>query len=163
FDPLGVRTAFFTLQYPRFCQNIYQQPYLVGQFLQAHYRGASVAMNDIGTGSYFAEIALTDMVGIGDQAVHDIRVADRYTPSTIDSLTRSRAVRIAIVHDIWVSPVIPPSWIKVATWTIPENLICADATLSFYAVDEVEALKLRTHLHAFHSQIPSEVDIQFIP
>ncbi|MEL6698981.1 MAG: hypothetical protein AAFP89_22240 [Bacteroidota bacterium] len=161
--PLGMRTAFFTYQYPTFCQNIYQQPYLVGQFLATYYQGRSVGMNDIGAGSFFAQLQLTDMVGIGDQAVHDIRSEGRYTIAVIDSLTRIRKVQIAVVHDIWVGPIVPHHWTKVATWTIPDNVICADETVSFYAVEKDEIQALRKNLTEFLDHIPPEINIQLIP
>ncbi|MEO0582491.1 MAG: hypothetical protein AAF135_09735 [Bacteroidota bacterium] len=161
--PLGMRTAFFTYQYPTFCQNIYQQPYLVGQFLATYYKGQSVGMNDIGAGSYFAQLQLTDMVGIGDQAVHNIRTSERYEIAVMDTLTQDREMRIAVVHDIWVGAVVPHHWTKVATWTIPHNVICADETLSFYAVEENEVEALKKNLIAFSDQIPSAVHIQLIP
>ena len=40
----------------------------------------------------------------------------------------------AIVYDSWFDSSLLNKWKKVATWQIQNNVICGDATVSFYAV-----------------------------
>ncbi|MEO0898777.1 MAG: hypothetical protein AAFY71_20360 [Bacteroidota bacterium] len=152
--PLLIRSVFFSANYPVFCQNIYQQSVQVGKFLERHYQEESIALNDIGAGTYFGQIQLTDMVGIGDQEVFKIRQQDQYTADQIQELTEARQSRIAIVHDIWVGSVIPTTWLKMATYTIPDNVICADASMSFYACSTKEQEHLKQALVDFKQRIP---------
>jgi len=70
-------------------------------------------------------------------------------------------VQIAIVHDIWVENRLPNEWKRVARWTIPDNFICADESVSFYGVDAREAMKLWQHLQAFEADLPEQVVVSY--
>ncbi|MCI4670015.1 MAG: hypothetical protein MRZ79_17900 [Bacteroidia bacterium] len=156
--PLLLRSVYFTANYPLFCQNIYQQPIQVAKFLDRYYKGESVGMNDIGASSYFAKVQLTDLVGIGDNAVFKFRKSGNYNAVVIESLARKRKMRIAVIHEIWLEDWIPESWTKVGTWTLSDNLICADKSLSFFACEEKEIEALRENLVQFaQSTLPNDV------
>ena len=47
---------------------------------------------------------------------------------TIESLTKARGVRIALLYDEWfeydASGKVPTQWVKVGEWKIPRNVVC---------------------------------------
>ncbi len=160
--PFFSRSLFFSLSYPTFVQNIYQQPIQTGRFLRTHYYKSSVALNDIGAGSYFGKVKLTDMVGIGDQKVFNLRKQDRYRKNLIEILCEERETEIAIVHYIWVEEVIPESWVAVGQLTILQNMICADKTLTFYACKPSEIPRLKNKLIRFSESLPEGIKAEIL-
>ena len=68
-------------------------------------------------------------------------------------------MRIAIVYDNWFTgpKALPARWKHVGKWTIPNNVVCGDATVSFYAVDEAEAGRLSESLAEFSPSLPEPV------
>ena len=161
--PWLIRSTFFSLNFPLACANIYQQPYQLAQFLKGYYLGEEVAVNDIGLASYTGQVALTDLVGLGDQAVLELRQSSRYHAKAIDSLTRARGVKIAVFHPDWISTRRPESWTWVGSWTIADNFILAGDSLSFYAVRPHEAALLRERLREFTPTLPASVSVHLAP
>ncbi|MEM9985872.1 MAG: hypothetical protein AAF804_12350 [Bacteroidota bacterium] len=161
--PWLIRTMFFSLNYPLACANIHQQPYQLAQFLKAYYPGEEVAVNDIGLATYIGKIALTDLVGLGDQAVLALRQNQQYQAQAIDSLARSRGLKIAVFHPDWIAERRPKSWTWVGSWTIANNFILAGDSLGFYAVSPRDAVRLRTQMKAFTPALPASVSVHIGP
>lgn len=155
--PFIMRAGFFSLNYPRATQNIYHQQIQMARFLSRFYPAASVAANDIGAITAFTDIRLTDLVGIGDREMALKIKKHGYNQGDFTHMTQKREVSIAIVHDIWVGEYLPEGWIKVREWTIPDNFICADETVSFYGVNETEAKKLDDNLRRFEPSLPEAI------
>lgn len=145
---------------PRASANVYQQQYQMARFLRTYYQGAAVAVNDIGAVSYYADLHLLDLWGLGSNEVAQSKLTGRYSRPHIDQFSRHRRVKIAILYDAWYRPALPTHWVRTGTWTIPENVVCGDPTVSFYAVDPAEAPQLLRHLQQFGASLPTEVDQQ---
>ncbi|RMG25527.1 MAG: hypothetical protein D6730_10720, partial [Bacteroidetes bacterium] len=157
--PLLVRSGFFSLHYVQSTQNIYQQQYQMARFLAQYYPGGRVAANDVGAITFFADIQLLDLVGIGEHEVIELRKAGKLNAEGIAALAAAKGIQIAMVHDIWVGDRLPASWIQVARWQIPDNFICAHDVVSFYAASEAEAQRLRRHLADFAPTLPPQVKV----
>ncbi|MDB5034673.1 MAG: hypothetical protein JWQ98_1914 [Chlorobi bacterium] len=144
---------------PRATANIYQQQYQMGLFLARYYPGASVAANDIGAITFLGDIHLLDTWGLGSLEPALMKRAGTYTIDTVARLCASRGVKLAIVYDSWLRELggMPPSWTRVGMWTIPQNVVCGDSTVSFYAVDPSERDSLVQRLRAFAPSLPGEV------
>ena len=84
-----------------------------------------------------------------------------WNPEFVDSISRQRKVKLALVYDSWVGHVLPKHWIKVASWRIYNNVVTGDDFVYFYAVDSTEALKLKSNIESFRSSLPSTVDVAF--
>ena len=156
---LIVRSGYFHYYYPRATQNIYHQQYQMAQFLKNNFPDASVAVNDIGAVTYFTDIQLTDLVGIGDQDIYQLRKNHNWNTETIEAICSERKVELAIVHDIWVGSVIPKSWEKIGEWIIPDNFICADERVSFYVVNKEKAEKINKLFKDFLGRLPEGIDV----
>jgi hypothetical protein len=149
---------------PLASHNTYEQQYQMGLFLQHFYPGASIAANDIGAVSYLAEPRLEDLYGLGSLDVAQARMEDRYTPQAIDQLTRRKGTKIALLFD----PIfhdgraatggLPAEWICVGRWKLFDKYVCAEDTVSFYAVDPSEEQALIAHLRQYAPHLPPEVE-----
>jgi hypothetical protein len=147
--PFLLRMGYFTSHYPRATHNIYEQQFQMARFLQKHYPEGRIAANDIGAITYFNEIQLTDLVAIGDQEIAQLRRTGQYTPEKVGLIWEQRQPEMAVVHDVWVGFLIPPDWHRAGSWTIDNNFICADPTVTFYAPDSLTAAELGRKLEAF--------------
>jgi len=155
--PFLVRSLFFTANYARSSKNIYQQQYQMARFLQTYYPTAPVAANDIGAITYFTDIQLLDLVGIGSQDILRLKREGTWDAEHIGALAKEAGIEIAICYDSWVGEVLPVDWEKVGTWTISDNFICADETVSFYAVKKSSRSSLLANLRSFEPELPSAV------
>ncbi|MDX1909441.1 MAG: hypothetical protein SF053_20545 [Bacteroidia bacterium] len=161
--PLGVRMLFFGINYPLAVQNIWHQQLQTAHFLEQHYPGTPVALNDIGAAAALARVSVTDLAGIGDHEVQQLRLTGHYSPADIAAILSRRGVRRAVVHDIWVGELIPADWIPVLKVTIPDNFICADAAVTWYAADPETAARLQADWQRYRQQLPAGVQDTLIP
>jgi hypothetical protein len=146
--PLLIRSGFFLWHYPQATRNIYQQPYQTAQWLGTYYRGEPVGLNDIGLATYLGQVELTDMVGVGDQAVCELRQANRFTAAELDRLLLARGVSLIIGHHTWLGARMPERFYPVATRTVPDNFILAQDTLTFWVADSAAEVRLQQALPA---------------
>jgi hypothetical protein len=155
---LADRTRDATLLTPRASGNIFEQQIQTSRFLQRFYPQASVALNDIGAASYFTDIQLLDLVGLGSNAVAKARIDGRFTDQLIAHLAVERDLDLAIVYESWfeTNGGLPRSWIKVGEWEIRDPVI-SSPVVSFFAVDPPQADALERNLKLFASDLPPQV------
>jgi len=138
----------------------------MGIFLREYYQGESIAVNDIGAVNYLADIRCLDLVGLGSLEVARAKMESNYNSQEIYELAESEQVRIAILYDHWFEGEkiggIPAEWIKVGSWKILNNVVCAGAVVSFYAVDLAKKDGLATGLQQFSEHLPKNVFISEI-
>lgn len=159
--PLMIRAGFFYVNYPVSCQNIYHQQYQTARFIHTYYPTESIAANDVGAISYFSEIQLTDVLGIANQEIALLRREGIYSADHLQRISEQQKIRIAVVHEDWLGELIPETWQKVATWTIPDNFICAFDEVSWYAVKQEEAAPLRRSLQEYAPSLPEDIVINY--
>jgi hypothetical protein len=136
--------------------NIYSQQYQMGLFVHEYYEGQRVVANDIGAINYLADIDNLDLYGLGSLEVLAAKRADRYNQASLENLTSDAA--IAIVYTHWLpGEEAPPDWTLAGQWTIPDNIVTAGDTVSFYAINPDARASLVDHLMVFSSQLPSDV------
>jgi hypothetical protein len=161
FLPMAYRTAAAFTKAPRACLNIYDQQYQMATFLHTYYDDKVVAVNDIGAVSFFKKEKNIDLMGLANIKVARSKKDNYCTPHFLDSLSRSEHAGVAIVFDSWFSDSLLSKWSKVATWTIPDNVICQDSTVTFYAIDKGQTGELRDHLHQYQPSLPFGVHVHY--
>jgi hypothetical protein len=142
---------------PQCTTNIYEQQYQMGLFVRRYYQNSTVALNDIGAVNFFADIHCLDLYGLANAEVAASRRKHRYQAPDLDRIAKKNGARIAIIYDDWFSGLVPRDWIRIGRWTIPNNVIAGDSTVSFYALDPSEAAHLSASLGDFYSQLPIDV------
>jgi hypothetical protein len=79
----------------------------------------------------------------------------------IDSVARNQDALIAVIYDdihrLYSAGGIPENWVKVGWWTIPNNNICYNETVYFYAIKTDEQNKLRRNLIQYAQNLPEGV------
>jgi hypothetical protein len=159
--PLVLRSGEAFWIAPQASKNIYQQQYQVAHFLSRFYDTTVVGANDIGAISYFKDAKNLDLFGLANIDIARRRKKNSCTPEFLDSLSRAQDARIAVLYDAWFDDQLLRNWKKVATWTIPNNVICGDSTVSFYAIDTSMAPGLRRSLTDYQSSLPNGVNVRY--
>ncbi|MHB8967363.1 MAG: hypothetical protein ACYC5A_10700 [Thermoleophilia bacterium] len=150
--------------------NIYDQNYQMGLFLNEYYRGEGVAVNDIGATSYLGDARILDLWGLGNaevveqkrrKGVAGLGIGAALSVDEIDRLATAYGVRLAIVNESWFTIYgeirLPAQWVRVGQWTMIDNVITDNDTVTFYAVDPDEAPTLIANLKDFSDDLPATV------
>lgn len=161
FYPFGKRARDAQRMAVTATRNIYEQQIQMARFLDRHYDGRPVALNDIGAVSYFADVALLDVYGLASLEVARLKLDRAFDSGALHRLVRERDVEIAIVYDAWLAPYggAPRDWTKVAEWGIRNNVVCGDDRVSFYGVTPEAGARLRERLEAFAAEMPRTVRV----
>ncbi len=162
-SPFITRSVKMTAIIPAAANDLYRQQYQTALFLKEHYPDASVALNDIGYPAYLSDLHLSDLLALSDKEAGDLILSNRYAPDTMDALLRKRKVEVIAVFDAVFAMVTgqgrpPASWIKVGTWSLPDNKMSAYPRVSFYALDPEKARRLQSALSGF--SLPAGVMVQ---
>jgi len=149
--------------------NIAQQQVQMALFLHKYYKSSTIAANDIGAINYFNDLHCLDLWGLNSIEICREKRDGIFDRDRIDYWASRQDVEIAIVYDSWYreGPLsgirsgrpdgLPASWVKVATWKIPNNVICGDSVVTFYAVRRDAAERLRACLREFDAELPPAV------
>jgi len=141
--------------------NIYEQQYQMGQFLKTYYYSQTVAANDIGAISYYANLQTIDLWGLGNNEVMKARQHQYWNNDFLQQLTRQTNTRVAVIYDSWFDKDLSKPWFRVASWQLPYAYSVGDAKVSFYGMTETEAATLKNNLKTFESALPGDVKAEY--
>lgn len=151
------------LMTPQATTNILQQQLQVASFVGEYYDGQPLAMNDIGATSYYTAARVLDLAGLASIEIARLRLSERNAMPFQQLANQTGAADVAIVYESWFPPDTgTDGWQRVATWTIPHNVVCGDASVSFFARPRAVAT-LRARLRAFAPRLPAAVIIDDAP
>ena len=159
--PLVLRSGAGFSKAERACLNIHDQQYQMSQFLRKYYKGDAIALNDIGAAAFYGGVQVVDLWGLGSIEVTKARRGHYWTPAFLDSLVRARGVTMAIVYEPWFDPALLGRWTKVATWQMPDNVICGSDVVTFYAVKPADSTVLRERLRGYTPALPAGVRVAY--
>jgi hypothetical protein len=100
-------------------------------------------------------------MGAGKIQVAKAKKNNSCTPEFLNAITNNEHIEFAIVYDSWFDPALLNKWQKVATWQIENNVICGDATVSFYAVKPAMVSSLKTNLKAYQQSLPADIKVEY--
>lgn len=152
---LSIPRACIIEKLPQATNNIYEQQYQMGLFINNYYNGESVAINDLGAISYLSQPKILDLWGLGSMDIINESL-QIYDTDVLKSLINKNQVKILVIYDQKFDK-LPKNLIKVAEWTTPHNIICSYDTISFYATNSEEAQKLNKNLREFAPKLPSDI------
>lgn len=124
----------------------------MAKIVSGAYDHDTIVVNDIGTIAYYSDAPLLDVIGLGSvEPIRNRLERHSFTAADVAAWASSRHASIAILQTQWqrVSSVIPPTWTKIQTWTIPRNVVFKDFEISFFAVTPGEIPRLCAALQTF--------------
>lgn len=150
---------------PYAARDVYSSAYQAGHFLDEYYSGKTVILNDIGYPSYYADIHLLDLLGLGSHDWLDTMRAENVNQQTMGEWANRADADIAVVYSFFTPTAdlpetrVPDTWILVGQWQIKHQIfVIADDVWNFYAIDEADAAELHEHLVEFAERLPSNVE-----
>ncbi len=155
--PLGVRAISALRETPRACRNIYEQQYQMGLFLRAGYPGGAVMANDIGAVAFLADVRLLDLYGLATRETARARRQGTLDRAFLERATEEFGPDVIVIYRSWFADALPAGWIEVGTWRVPEKVVVADRTVSFFAPGPEKARRLAAALAAFQPELPASV------
>jgi hypothetical protein len=155
--PLLTRAVAALEQTPGAVKNIYEQQYQMGLFARGLPAGSTVMANDIGAICYLADVRLVDLFGLATQETARARRTGGVDRELLARLAAPDPPSAVMVYRSWFADAIPPEWIEVGTWRVPDKIVVADRTVSFYATRPASAEALARSLEKFQPRLPSTV------
>ena len=152
--PLAGRGVLAIVLTPIASNNIYEQQYQMGLFLNRFYTGETVMVNDIGCVNYLADIVCVDKWGIGTLEIGEALLNGSMSATWLQNLAAERGVKIAVVY---ADKYIPADWEEVGNWTIRHNVVAHGSTVTFFVVMPSERDRLINNLVLFSSSLPDDV------
>lgn len=141
--------------------NIYQQQVQMGRFLAAYYNEATVVANDIGAITFFTDIRLVDIFGLGTLDVARARIDGTYTPEVMGRIAAEHGAEIGIAYWHWITEMlvgeVPAGWTAVGAWGTPNVVVLGGETVTFYALTAEAVGPLVDHLWDFGASLPPVV------
>jgi hypothetical protein len=159
--PLLTRSFLALPLIPKASQNIYQQQYQMGLFLQRYYGGQTVAANDVGAICFLADIHLVDLVGLASVDIYRLKELREFNTERVLRLCDAKHVNIVVAYAVWLEfeglSGYQREWKQVGAWKIANNVVCGSNIVSFYAVRTAEELPLIQSLRSFSTTLPPGV------
>lgn len=160
--PSGMRYIESLQTLPQMSKNIHDQQIQMSKFLHSYYDESSVVLNDIGACCYFTSIRLTDMIGLADKDIIQLRLQKIFNKTSIEKLTFERNSKIAIIYVQGFQEFLPESWVPVARLKINDNIGCAydDVTFLSCSDDNEDVNLLIKNLEMFRKNLPEDVFLE---
>lgn len=146
-----------TAKVPMGVADTYRQRYQAGIFLDRYYDGRSVATGELGYISLLRSGPLTDLLGLGDFEVLQLRRSNNQVvrPEDWSDLAAERGIEVAAVYPFTLWTNTPEDWILVGSWVLEEPTVTAfEPTFQFWATSPEEVAELQQHLVEFESELP---------
>lgn len=135
-------------------KNIYEQQVQSAKFLHQFYNTSKVVANDIGAVSYYTDIHLLDIAGLGSVETIPFNENRRKFDKTFkDFLTRycvEHHYDLAIVYEGWLQGQVPPHWRKAAVLKIGEKVTVARQEVSVYSINGKNLQQLKQNIRKFN-------------
>jgi hypothetical protein len=133
-------------------KNLYYNQYKLAEFLKKYYQSETVVANDIGAITYFTNIEVLDMYGLGSTEVAQYKYQNPLHDDFsyfMGKLSASKKARIAAIYPEWFAGQVPKNWIFVGRWKMNDFRNPNIRYVNFYAVTKSDIPYLRKSLKEF--------------
>ena len=138
-------------------KNIYEQQIQMANFLHQKCDTCSIAANDIGAITYFTNIRLLDMYGLGSYEVIEHKKNGTYTNEVKNNLLKTKNIKLVIVYDNWFKNMSMDNYTKIAEWKI-----FGGDTVAFYSRnDKIDENFLKVK-HYSENMLPADVIVNLM-
>lgn len=141
-------------------KSVMEQQIEMSRFLHQYYKGEKIVANDIGAISYFGNVQLLDIVGLGSTDIARKVVHYKNKPKMefdnemhtfLKNYANANNYKIAVIYPEWFPKEIPKEWTAVASWTNVKNKYTARNRVVFYAIKQSEIENLKNRLKNFNT------------
>jgi hypothetical protein len=140
----------------RAMKNIHDQQLQMARFVQQNFPTSGVAMNDIGTTSFYNnDMHLFDMEGLGTLDV--LRIKKQFDSAWLKEYVSKHNIEIGIFYPHLYKGKIPASWSQVGSWEIKDRFVSAGSEVGFYSIKPTDSTKLRDALRKYAALLPADV------
>lgn len=115
-------------------EDIRKQHLAMARVLDASFSEQVVVANDVGAISFYADIEVMDLVGLGDNEILEHRRKGTWGAPFLAAEATERKATIAVLYEDWFGANIPESWTPVADWNSGEVVIAGSPRVSWYAI-----------------------------
>ncbi|WP_449399719.1 hypothetical protein [Chryseobacterium wanjuense] len=134
-------------------KNIYEQQIQSAKFLHIYYNTSKVVANDIGAITYFTNIHLLDIVGLGSKEMipfnENKKKLDQNFENFLTQYTINKKYDVAVIYDEWFQGYVPKTWKKAAVLKIKDRITVSKDEVSIYAVDADNFQELKQNIRKF--------------
>ncbi|MCA6066764.1 hypothetical protein JI747_006210 [Chryseobacterium sp. RG1] len=135
-------------------KNIYEQQFQSAKFLNAYYNESKVVANDIGAITYYTDIHLLDIVGLGSVEMipfgENKRPPDDDFESFLNKYTKDNEFTIAIIYDEWFQGHVPKTWKKAGVLKINDRTTVGVDEVAIYSIDLNNLQQLKVNIRNFN-------------
>lgn len=135
-------------------KNIYEQQMQSARFLHTFYNDSKVVANDIGAITYYTDIHLLDIAGLGSKETipfnENKRVLNDKFERFLDQYCLDNKYEIAIVYDWWLQGHVPKNWKKAAVLKIANKVTVARLEVSVYSINTDNFRQLKENIKKFN-------------
>jgi hypothetical protein len=136
------------------------------RFIERYYPHATIVINDIGAVAFFTQARILDAYGLSslEPIAYRTSLGDReYTQEDLANWAKQEGAEIALLKTEWkeIAPIIPETWIQVAEWKIPKDIVFGDTRLSIYATDTEHLDYLSESVETFATEHPQALSIRY--
>ncbi|CAD7803595.1 hypothetical protein CHRY9390_01100 [Chryseobacterium aquaeductus] len=134
-------------------KNIYEQQVQSAKFLNTYYNKSKVVANDIGAITYYTDIQLFDIVGLGSAEMipftKDKKRFDSSFEDFVGNFIADHHYELAVVYEDWFDGHVPKTWEKVAVLKISNKITVYGEEVSIYCIDLNNCNQLKNNVKNF--------------
>ncbi len=132
----GLRLGWSTWAAVASQSDIRRQHLAMSAALATRPRGSVVVANDVGAISFYTDIDVVDLVGLGDNEVLTARRRGTWGKEFLEELAARRGAELAVVYESWFQGgrALPDSWTPVADWDAGQTTVAGSPVVSWYAI-----------------------------
>lgn len=135
-------------------KNIYEQQVQSAKFLHKFYNTSGVVANDIGAISYYTDIHLLDIAGLGSVETvpfnENKKKFDRKFEDFLIKYCTDNRYDLAVVYEGWLQGHVPAGWKKAAVLKIKQKVTVARLEVSIYSIEEKNLEQLKENIRKFN-------------
>lgn len=148
--PFSARGLLSLIHTPRVAHERYLEHVTPALFFKEYYQNETVVINDIGAISFFSNVRILDIYGLGSREPF-IYKQEWYDDVDLSQWAKNENAAVAYLQAEWgeVYDLVPDEWILVESWRIPTNIVFGDTEFSWYATNKDNAIILSSRLRKF--------------
>lgn len=135
-------------------KNIYEQQIQSAKFLHAYYNESKIVANDIGAITYFTDIHLLDIVGLGSKEMIPFSENKKYPDINFENFlsqyTYNNKYDVAVIYDDWFQGHVPKTWKKAAVLKIKNVVSVSKDEVSVYSINPNNLQSLKQNIKNFN-------------